>query len=103
MMQGMLEQLGFVVDAVDSGVDAVVEAQNSCPDLVVMDMQLRDVPGREAVEWLRANPALRSIPIVVMTGNSRDESDLAAIRPGGWLRKPASYHAIESIVRELFG
>jgi hypothetical protein len=38
-----------------------------------------------------------------MTRNSKDEFDLTAIRPGGWLRKPVSYHAIENIVRELFG
>src|SRR5476651_252349 len=44
-----LESSGFVVDAVDSGIAAVVAAREALPDVIVMDLQLRDVPGREAI------------------------------------------------------
>ena len=55
-----------------------------------MDLQLRDVPAREAVEWLRSNPGLRSTPIIVLTANSDEKLDAAAILPGALLRKPVS-------------
>lgn len=44
-----LERAGFLVDAVDSGVAAVMAARENKPDLILMDLQLRDVAGREAI------------------------------------------------------
>jgi CheY-like chemotaxis protein len=55
-----LESSGFVADAMDSGIAAVVAARASPPDLVLVDVQLRDVPGCEAIGWLRSNPSLQS-------------------------------------------
>jgi CheY-like chemotaxis protein len=57
-----LESSGFVADAVDSGIAAVVAARASPPYLVLVDVQLRDVPGCEAIGWLRSNPSLQSTP-----------------------------------------
>jgi two-component system, chemotaxis family, chemotaxis protein CheY len=96
-----LESSGFVVDAVDSGIAAVVVARKRFPDLIFMDLQLRDVPGREAIGWLRSNPALRSTPIIILTTNAEDDSVLAATRPGASLRKPVSPAAIRRAIREL--
>jgi len=96
-----LESSGFVVDAVDSGIAAVVAAREALPDLIVMDLQLRDVPGREAISWLRSNPALRSTPIIVLTTNAEDDAGLAATRPGASLRKPVSPGTIQRTIREV--
>jgi DNA-binding response OmpR family regulator len=62
-----LESSGFAADAVDSGIAAVVAARESPPDLVLVDVQLHDVPGREAIGWLRSNPALQLTPIIILT------------------------------------
>src|SRR5471030_695468 len=95
------ESSGFVVDAVDSGIAAVVAAREALPDLIVMDLQLRDVPGREAISWLRSNPALRSTPIIVLTTNAEDDAGLTATRPGASLRKPVSPGTIQRTIREV--
>lgn len=101
LCRDVLESSGFEVDAVDSGVAAVVAARNGLPDLILMDLQLRDVPGREAIGWLRSNPALRSTPIIVLNTNAEDEADLAAIRPGALLRKPLSAVTMRHAIREV--
>ena len=101
LCRAVLESSGFVVDAVDSGIAAVVAAREGLPDLILMDLQLRDVPGREAIGWLRSNPALRSTPIVVLTANAEEEADLVATRPGASLRKPVSPAAIQRTIREV--
>jgi CheY-like chemotaxis protein len=62
----VVEKAGFAVEAVDSGVAAVISARDRRPEFIFIAPQLRDVPGSKAVEWLRANPALRAIPIVVL-------------------------------------
>jgi DNA-binding response OmpR family regulator len=97
----ILEGAGFLVDAVDSGIAAVIAAREGLPDLILIDLQLPDVPGREAVGWLRSNPALRSTPIIVLTTNTDDDAEVAALRPGASLRKPISPIAIRHAIREV--
>jgi CheY-like chemotaxis protein len=101
LCRDILETSGFVVDAVDSGIAAVVAARAALPDVILTDLQLRDVPGREAIGWLRSNPALRSTPIVVLTTNVEDDADLAATRPGTSLRKPISPGMIRRTIHEV--
>jgi two-component system chemotaxis response regulator CheY len=98
----VLESCGFVVDAVESGIEAVVAAREGLPDVIVMDAQLRDVPGRQAVAWLRSNPALRSTPIIVLTADAEDDASLAEARPGASLRKPVSPITIHRMIDEVF-
>ncbi len=97
----VLESAGFVVDAVDSGIAAVIAAREGLPDVILMDLQLRDVPGREAISWLRSNPALQSTPIIVLTAYAEDELDLVAAGPGASLRKPVSRATVRRTVDEL--
>jgi CheY-like chemotaxis protein len=101
LCRDVLESSGFVVDAVDSGIAAVVAAREELPDLILMDLQLRDVPGGEAIGWLRSNPALRSTPIIVLTANVGDDADLVAALPGASMRKPLSPAAIRRTIREV--
>ena len=38
------------------------------PADIVIDLQLRDVPGREALEWLRSNTDLHDVPVFLIAG-----------------------------------
>jgi len=96
-----LESSGFAVDAVDSGIAAVVAAREDLPDLIFVDVQLRDVPGPEAIRWLRSNPALQSTPIIVLTAEAEDDAVLAVTRPNPSLRKPVSLAAIWRTIHEF--
>lgn len=96
LCRDVLESAGFVVDDVESGIGAVVATREELPDLILMDLQLRDVPGREAIGWLRSNPALRSTPIVVLTTNADATADLA-------LRKPISRATVQRMIHEVLG
>jgi CheY-like chemotaxis protein len=101
MCRDVLESYGFVVDAVDSGIAALVAARQGLPELILMGLQLRDVPGREAIGWLRSNPALRATPIIVLTTAAECDADLSATRPGASLRKPLSPSMIQHTIREV--
>jgi CheY-like chemotaxis protein len=100
LCRDVLERSGFVVDAVDSGIAAVVAARKGRPDLIFIDLQLRDVPGSEAIAWLRSNPALRSTPIIVITANAGDDAALAA-GPGATLRTPLLPATIRRAIDEV--
>ena len=96
-----LKSSGFAVDAVDSGIAAVVAAREDLPDLIFVDVQLRDVPGREAIRWLRSNPALQSTPIIVLTTKAEDDAAPDLTRPGPSLLKPVSLAALRRVIREV--
>jgi DNA-binding response OmpR family regulator len=98
-----LERMGFTIERVDSGVAAVVAARSQTPDLVLMDLQLRDVTAAETIGWLRSNHALKSVPIIVL--GIADGSQIPAKNTSGIavIAKPLSMSAIERTLRDLCG
>ncbi len=99
--RAVLEADLWQVVVVDSGVAAVIAARHSAPSVIFVDLQLRDVPGREAVGWLRSNPDLSAVPIVIIAGGAEDESEIAGIDPSALLRKPLSRRAVERVAAGL--
>ena len=89
------------VVVVDSGVAAVIAARQDAPGMIFVDLQLRDVPGGQAVAWLRSNPELDRVPIVLIAGGVEDDAEIVDIHPTALLRKPVSRGAVERIVRSL--
>jgi CheY-like chemotaxis protein len=100
---GALEAAGFVVASVESGIAAVAAARHRPPDLIVIDSQLPDVPWRVAIHWLRSNPGLRSVPVVVLTPRALDGGDILAAQPVAAVRKPISEESIREGLATLLG
>jgi DNA-binding response OmpR family regulator len=95
--------MGFALERVDTGVAAVVAARGRVPDLIVIDFQLSDAPASETIGWLRANQALRSVPIVVLgiaDGSRLPVTDASTMTALG---KPLTSASIERAVRSLCG
>lgn len=90
-------EAGWDVEIVDSGVAAVIAARRNPPAVIFIDLQLRDVPGGQAVGWLRSNPALGAVPIVLIASGTEDDAEIASIHPAALLRKPVSRGAVERI------
>lgn len=99
--QCVLTRCGMVVDMVGNGVAAVARARRKAPDVIIVDMQLRDSPGLEVIQWLRSNPALRSTPVIVLTTNTNDLSRLKTWSVDAVLLKPVSSEAMESAIRDV--
>ena len=97
--QGVLNRCGMVADIVDNGVAAVAMARRKRPDVIIMDLQLRDSAGLEVIQWLRSNPALRSTPVIVLTTNAHDVSRSKSWTVDAVLLKPVSFETMESAIR----
>ena len=70
MLSRRLERRGYeVVIAVD-GQQGVDLAQSAAPDLILMDMSLPVIDGREAVRRLKAMDALKAVPIIALTAHA---------------------------------
>ena len=81
---------GYSVVVANCGVDALTAARQSPPDLVLLDLELRDVHGLEWVGWMRSTAALKSIPVIAATAFGSDPTDPRALQCGvlAVLRKP---------------
>jgi len=101
LCRDVLAAEGFTVDAVDSGIGALVTVRERRPDLVLIDLQLRDVPGREAAGWLRADPALQGTPIIIVVGGGETGQLMPAAEPGTILRSSLSRETIRRALRAL--
>jgi two-component system, response regulator len=73
------------------------------PDLVLLDLNMPLLDGREALRRIKADPALRQLPTVVMT-TSANEDDVRFCYDAGansYIVKPTSYSELLEIVSAL--
>ncbi len=64
-----LEGAGYEVVEANDGSAALARAKESTPDLVVTDLMMPVMGGRELIDRLRADPTTASIPILVLSAN----------------------------------
>lgn len=70
-----LEDAGFTVDVVDNGKDAVLAAEETVYDVVVMDVQMPEMNGLDAARAVRMlDGANGRVPIIAMTANASPEA-----------------------------
>ena len=62
-----LEANHYRVATAFNGESAIEMARELQPDLILMDIQMPDIDGLEAVRWIRTEPGLESTPIVALT------------------------------------
>lgn len=68
-----LEEMGFEVESADDGVTAMHLLAAHLPDLIVTDMQMPRMGGRELIARLKQHPGTAGIPVVVLTGDKRGQ------------------------------
>ena len=66
LLRTILEQQGYVVMEAVDGEQAVDEAPNFAPDLIILDMQMPKLDGYSTAIALRKIPAFANIPIVAL-------------------------------------
>lgn len=91
-----------LIEAVD-GESGIAMAQQQLPQLILMDVQLPKMSGLEATRILKATPATRAIPIVVITSFalSGDREKAAAAGADSYLAKPYSPRELLALVRRF--
>ena len=100
-----LKNAGYeVIEAVD-GVDALTKAKTRTMNLVLTDQNMPRMDGLTLVRSLRALPAYRSAPILILTTEAGAEmkSRGRAAGASGWLVKPFDPQRLLEVVRKVLG
>jgi CheY-like chemotaxis protein len=73
------------------------------PAVVFLDLKMPRVDGREVLQQIRADPALRLLPVVILT-SSREEQDILKtyhLGANAYVVKPVDFDKFAEAVREL--
>lgn len=92
LVQRILESHGYKVLLADGGLSGIELARRERPHLILMDINLPDMNGREITTRLRGSSGFEEIPIVALTANISPGSRERALAAGcdGFLTKPIS-------------
>ena len=88
----LLRAHGYEAEPVRDGREAMATAREFVPDLIVMDIQMPHISGLELIELLKADEALKTIPIMAVTAYAAkgDEERIRDAGAEGYVSKPIS-------------
>lgn len=94
---------GFVAEIVADGEKALEVMARRPVDLLVVDWRLPGLPGPSLVSALRAHPRTRSVGVLMVSGRTRLEDELAALEAGSddYLSKPVDERRLLARLRSL--
>jgi two-component system cell cycle response regulator DivK len=103
IVHDLLTSVGYEIIEAVTGEDGVTAAATHIPDLILMDIQLPGLDGYDATRRIKANPALRHIPIIAVTSYALSGDDVKAFEAGcdGYVSKPFSPRALLVKIREF--
>ena len=102
-IQGMLYRLGYRVSAIASrGKEAIEKARETHPDLVLMDIKLKD--DMDGIETARKIQSCLYIPVIYMSALSDQESLKRARETGPFffISKPVEQHELRTNIEEAY-
>jgi DNA-binding response OmpR family regulator len=106
MMETMILKKGpYALITAGDGAEAVALAQTDRPDLILMDVVMPKVDGFEACRRLRADPATREIPVIMVTTRGEAENIQRGFDSGAndYLTKPINGLELLAKVKALLG
>lgn len=98
------------LDVLDNGEEAVKYLRREAPyedaprpDLVLLDLNLPRLDGREVLSIIKADPSLRQIPCVVLTTSDAEEDVMRSydLHANAYVTKPVDFNSFSRVVRQI--
>ena len=98
-----MEMMGFSVIGAKDGKEGVEKAIKEKPNLILMDIMMPGMDGREATRLIRANPETQDIPILAATVLFRESDRKSCLEAGcnDFIQKPFTFHELQRKVRDF--
>jgi CheY-like chemotaxis protein len=103
MLSRRLERRGFTVICATDGQQGLDRVRADRPDLILMDMSLPVLDGWEATRRLKADPDLRTIPVIALTAHAMASDEDQAREAGcdDFDTKPVELPRLLDKIRQL--
>jgi two-component system, cell cycle response regulator DivK len=101
----VLQRVGYRAIGAENGLEALEVVRAERPDLVLMDLAMPVMGGRDAMRAIRADPEIAATPIVALTAMALSVDRAALIEEGfdGLLIKPCMPPVLIAEVRRIVG
>ncbi|MCO5119059.1 MAG: response regulator [Burkholderiaceae bacterium] len=99
----VLQRAGHAVTSALDGEAALGILRSSAPDLLILDLMLPGINGFEVLKTVKSDPALKQVPVIVLTakGQARDRRMAEDIGVEGFMTKPFSNRELVELVDKL--
>ena len=103
VVEEFLTKKGFEVATANSGKDGLNQATRAIPDLILLDITMPHMDGFAVLEKLKQSPKTMSIPVIMLTAKSDDESKRRASGQycQSYFTKPFDMAELEAKVKEV--
>ena len=101
ILRDLLVSAGYETIEAQNGEQAMEAAAKQRPDLILMDIQIPIIDGYEVTRRIKADPALRSIPIIAVTSHAMADGEAKARAAGcdDFVAKPFSPRQLLAKIR----
>ncbi|MCX6594575.1 MAG: response regulator [Acidobacteria bacterium] len=104
MVSFTLRNAGYDVISAEDGEDALAHLRGTI-HLVITDLNMPKMDGLELIRRIRANPAYKYIPLLMLTTETQEAKKLAGKQAGatGWIVKPFNAVQLLAVVKKVLG
>ena len=98
-----LDAKGYRVSIARDGLEAISQTRSLAPDLILMDIQMPNLNGIEAMEKMQADDTLPKIPTIALTALAMpgDRERCLAAGASDYLSKPVSLKALNAVIEKF--
>jgi two-component system cell cycle response regulator DivK len=104
LLSDLLQVKGYATVTAESGPQALAQIAAEKPDLVLMDIQLPDIDGIEALRQIRTEPALDATPVLAVSASVMPDEQQQIVASGfdAYVTKPINLKQfLETVQRVL--
>jgi two-component system, chemotaxis family, response regulator Rcp1 len=89
-------------------IDAIELGEVRCPDLIIIDLRLPIIPGREVLRYLQATARCKHLPVLVLSSSdsAKDRAETAALGATRYVQKPfrlVEYLQLGIVFKQMLG
>jgi signal transduction histidine kinase/ActR/RegA family two-component response regulator len=105
MVADYLESNGFNTVTAHDGLEGILQAQLTHPDLILMDIQMPNMDGFEATKKLRSDPGFKRTPIIALTALAMSNDRERCLEAGmdEYITKPVHLRGLVKIIGNFLG
>ena len=103
LIQYNLTKEGYTAAWADNGEKGFKAAKTSLPDLILLDLNMPGLGGREFLRLVKSDSVLDTIPIVILTTSEADKDILESFRlqAAGYIKKPVAIADFQEVIQTL--
>lgn len=105
IVRNLLKELGFTnVDEAEDGAIALQKLQSGGFEFVVTDWNMPNMDGLTLLQTIRSTPALKHLPVLMITAEAKKENIIAAAQAGasGYIVKPFTSGTLSEKLNKIF-